>query len=158
MLNNINYLWEISIEEIPLGFQVAVDEAIKTYPDGKIATTLEVSSNAASEHIHYFDPISYRKRCIDDFIKTSQEARLTFYSDQDFKTKMNKLLLLDARLYSCLLIWLDNTLQNDAFDPRNFNNSLESTYDYFNVENHVSPTSKEFIILKKIDELRLFQL
>lgn len=114
------FLWEIDIEQIPLGWNDIYEDARENYPNG-------------TKFDKYFvHPIECRTQLIAHFKNYQEKAKETYQSllkgfDRDI---LHTLLKYDQILYSVLYEWLGDERDHSEFDPKDIEKNINDHYGY----------------------------
>lgn len=152
----MNYLWDLDIEQIPLGWQSEFDRAIKELPDGELTTMPDLSDPSATEiglTRHEYNPIKYRDTIVKLFNEQKSLAHDVLKNEQSMKALFNRLLKIDINLFNLLNEWLysSDLYQLNSFEPKHLLDLIESNLssDYFDAVD-IDTIPKKYVDLRLI--------
>lgn len=142
------FLWDLNLEEIPLGWEERYQQELKDNPNGRYESIPEFSSDGAKEYTVFYDPVGYRKKLLLMFKEIQGKAKAEFEKEEDFKLKMHNLLKLDIALYNLLDEWVtDDWWDVSCMDPFKIEDDIKGTSEYFS-EEHTPKGMKRYMNLK----------
>lgn len=131
------YLWDLNLDEIPLGWQKTYDDAVKNYPDGKIDTRWHSGSSGENQYVtqHHSDPVKYRDRIKVLFDQEKANALQTIDSKISIRSYFNNLLDIDIKLYLLLELWTRPDDDFEFFEVSEIESHLEIRSEYVSESN-----------------------
>ncbi|WP_130807675.1 hypothetical protein [Senegalia massiliensis] len=140
------YLWQLNLDDIPLGWEQIYKEAIKEYPHGEIFSFENLNYDDTNRY--FYHPVKYRDEIYRLFNKYKIEAKYLFDSKDkyNFKTFTTKIVKLDSILYNLLFYWTQEEKEVDGscFDPRDLEEDIYSFESYFDFDDFESQFQKTY--------------
>lgn len=125
------YLWDLDLKKIPLGWQKTYQKALIECPDGKIVFFDKPNSNSR----FFYDPVQYHDKTLLLFNQNKQKAILLMseFRTSKFKHSINELFKVDLSLFNLLSHWItsDDELFEHSFNPKEIENEILDTQNYF---------------------------
>lgn len=138
----IKYLWDLNLDEIPLGWEATYKTALEQYPNGTTAEMILQDNDFELFAEEYeYNPVECRNIIYNSFNEYKAKAKnlLESKDEYDLKTLVNELIKIDVILYNLLKYWLyedDYYFENSSFQPKDYSNQdkIFSLSDYFDKE------------------------
>ena len=114
------FLWDLDIEQLPLGWEEQYQEALKEFPNGTVIKG------------YFLHPVEYRAQIL-SYFHTYQAKAKSEYEQllKEFDVELlNSLVGYDKLLYSVLYEWLDDQRDISLFDPASLSRYLEDSAGY----------------------------
>ena len=135
------FLWQLDIEKLPLGWEDVYLEALANYPNGQIVADGPYYDGDTLRRA-YMNPVGFREKLLLLFNKYKQIANelyeslgLSFNSDA-----INQLLKCDIILYSIIFDWVDTEKDFSVFDPNKIEENL------FYIDGYFSSSDMDFMV------------
>jgi hypothetical protein len=127
------YLWDLNIEDLPLGWQSVYDEAVRDYPKGKYVQWAATNDEVIKNWVDPVQTYDLFKRTIMDY-KNRAMTIFQNYRDPDVRNTFTRLLRVDVALFNLFVNWnmecLDVEHHLTMFNP----------FEYFRNERYVNYT------------------
>ncbi len=152
-----NYLWELNIENIPLGWQETLDKAIQNCPDGELVAIPDIDFHSDKFDIsrYYYNPIKFREKIIRLFNEEKNKAIHLLENEKSMKPLFNEILKIDIKLFNLLDLWtsIDDHFDGSSFDPKHIDEEILNSSNYFDsyIEGISPKELKKYLHLKLID-------
>ncbi|MED1790505.1 hypothetical protein P4V47_24085 [Brevibacillus laterosporus] len=152
------YLWDLDLEQIPLGWSETYQDALESCPNGELVAV--DYSNYYGEKIerYFYHPIKCRELLIQIFNQKVDRARNLVDSEKKLKPFINELFKIDVCLFNLLELWTtpDDEIEGVRLDPRKLEEDLIDVGNYFECDNDESinlypPEMREYIALRLIN-------
>ena len=156
------YLWDLEMEQLPLGWEEEYHQALQAYPNGKIIPR-KFSGNRYYNDVpspYFRDPVTYHRWLINLFHRYRNQALRLLSNGQPPKNNwsaMQKLLAIDIRLFNLLMFWVSPPREFDPgeFDPHQIIKHIDSTNFYYDFEPDELPTDPRLSYLIPLISQRL---
>ncbi|BAQ11486.1 hypothetical protein OXB_3016 [Bacillus sp. OxB-1] len=114
------YLWDIDIEQLPLGWSDIYEDAFENYPNGMMIEGV------------FFHPVDYHAQLLSYFHTYQAKAKAAYgnLQKQFDRDTLNLLVAYDKFLYSILLVWLDDERDSSQFDSSKLDKELKDSIWY----------------------------
>ncbi|MCM3312010.1 hypothetical protein CHH78_02290 [Shouchella clausii] len=123
------YLFDLDLEEIPLGWEEAYQEALTRCPDGEIIPPLP---DDAFNRPCFYHPVAYRALILKTFNKYKLLARRLMEEQKpDIKSWITELVKVDIILYKLLSLWVSEFMDISCYDPKDFNSDVFGANDSY---------------------------
>lgn len=144
------YLWDLNLEEIPLGWDERYQQELKENPEGRYEIIPDFPTESA-EYKVFYHPVGYREKLLSLFKDIQEKAKKIFQNDEDFKTKMHTLLKMDIALYNILDEWVtDDFWDVSCMDPFKIEDVIKISSGYF-TESYSQKAMERYKNLKLIN-------
>lgn len=114
------FLWELDIEKLPLGWNSIYEDACENFQNG-----IEFEK-------HFIHPIECRIQLLTYFNTYKEKAKSTYERLlKEFDSEvLHSLLKYDQILYSTLYEWLHDSRDHSEFDPKDIPSQVNDHYGY----------------------------
>ncbi|WP_353096387.1 hypothetical protein [Tissierella praeacuta] len=151
----VKYLWDLNLDEIPLGWENTYQEASIKSPHGEIVSIPESNYDEISINRYFYHPVKYRNELYRLFNEFKVKAKDLFESkgNHEFRPFINELIKYDCILYNILYEWtlVDDELDGSSFDPDYIKNILQNFRDYFDSSSFETDFDKQYNKYKLIN-------
>ncbi|MGO0058601.1 hypothetical protein ACTID9_00800 [Brevibacillus fluminis] len=130
------YLWDLDLENIPLGWEETFRDALRICPDGEITPISYSSYHGEKLERYLYHPVKFRDRLIELFNADKAKAVNLMESNTISDSFLNQLFKIDVRLFNILDAWLtpDDEIEGEMLDPREMEQKLLDYRVYFQCE------------------------
>lgn len=151
----IKYLWQLDLDDIPLGWESTYQESFAKSPDGEIVSIPESNYDEVIINRYFYHPVKYRNELYRLFNEYKIKAKDLFESknNHEFKPFINKLIQYDCILYNLLSEWTfsDDAFDGSSFSPNHMENLLQNFSDYFDLSDLETDFDKQYSKYKLIN-------
>ncbi|SHH57708.1 hypothetical protein [Sporanaerobacter acetigenes] len=143
------YLWDLNLDEIPLGWENTYQDALNQCPKGEIIEMAEMDSpDSIITNQYFYDPVGYKNTIYTIFNEYKIKAKTLFESrnKHEIKPFINELIKFDCILYGLLAEWTcnGNEFDGSSFDPNYLKNNLLDYNYYFGSYNFETDFEKQY--------------
>lgn len=110
------YLWDLNLEEIPLGWEKDYQDALRNFPAGKIIEVPEIYMDDFEIRESWCNPVAFRTLVLQSFNALKDKALylLENVNKANFQDTSSKLIRIEFALRTLLFSWVDDdTLLTD---------------------------------------------
>jgi len=131
-------LAELKIEEIICGWQDAYDQAINECPNGMMLLGVDNFGDGK----YFYHPVECRRLLLHEFNKAKLDVEqvLNDRLKMSMDNFINKIVKLDAKLFSMINQWVSEDLDISCFNPKDFMNESEKDL----MEGYINPYDNKY--------------